>query len=74
MSVIQKLRDQIDELNAQIDAIQEACTHPPVVLMCHVHERCITPEYDQLAKQMFRKTTQYTCKLCEKSWSEEEQY
>ena len=74
MNRVQQIRHEISKLDEELFDIQEACTHPPIVLRVKQTNVCITPEYDSLARQTYRRTSSYTCGLCEKQWTESEEY
>jgi hypothetical protein len=68
VSVIKDLRQRIEVLQREIDAIQDGCSHPtPAVTKTH---RCDDDEYGTFLVDS-RYSTQFRCGLCDKYWTEE---
>lgn len=67
MNKIEQLKSEIAQLQKQIENIQEACTHPPLVLT-KVHTSN-SGGYDGPAHDLY--WTEFYCELCEKHWDED---
>lgn len=66
MNRIEEINLEIDALHKERDEIQEACTHPPIVVR---YQYCSnTGNYDPSNDGYW---TNYLCTLCEKQWSVE---
>lgn len=61
--MIHKLKEQIKRIQAEIEAIQEECSHP---LACRITKnKSNTGNYDPESDSYW---TEHTCQLCEKRW------
>jgi len=65
--IIESLKNQIKEIQAKIEKIQEDCSHPPLVLQ-KIH-KSNTGNYDPSNDSYW---IDFHCQLCDKRWRQDQ--
>lgn len=66
MNKVDQLKNQIRELESQLERIQDACSHPPDAVT--KEHRASLGNYDPTADCYW---THFHCELCDLHWTEE---